>query len=75
MTTTTPDDGTIDRLRWNPLPNELAAFKQRDIEMCIVAIERDPRLTQVQTLFSHATWEAAQRIVQSKPKESERQVA
>lgn len=44
---------------WNPTPSELAAYRAREVEMCVKAIKTGCRF-QGHTLFSQDTWEKAQ---------------
>ena len=54
---------TESKTRWYPSREELAAYRAREVEMCVKAIKTGARF-QSHTLFSQDTWDKAQALLQ-----------
>jgi len=54
-----PAFGEITRLAWTPSFNEMAAYRAREIDMCVLEIQRGVTTAQANSLFSQQTWDAA----------------
>ena len=48
-------------ISWAPTAEQRKKFEDREVELCLLALRRDPHLKQNQSLFSMRTWERAMR--------------
>ncbi len=46
-------------IEWNPNAEQFERFRAREVELCLKARRRDPKLKPIESLFSIATWVAA----------------
>jgi len=51
--------------QWSPTREELSAYLDREVELCVAALRRDPRLLPGQTLFSDMTFKRARALLET----------
>lgn len=55
-----PPRPTDPQIKWNATPEQFAKYQAREVELCRALRQREPGLGRWHTLFSEATWSAAQ---------------